>query len=248
MKNVPNDQELYRRVIAEAKKKCDVYPSAYANGWVVQEYKRRGGTYRLEKAEGGLKEWFKEKWVDISRPKEGGGFEPCGRPDADKGRYPKCVPESVASKMTPEEIESAIRRKRRAESTQDRDDKKPINVSTFKKEAEKAKSFASRSEAGRYAASMRWQNARGGAGAGGNSGATTGVSIGGSEYQIGLENPLVDNVSGATQYAITSPKGKTGMLQVFPDGMPRVIGLPSMRLSTVKLIEALRGKVPGIVE
>ena len=74
------------------------------------------------------------------------------------------------------------------------------------------------------------------------------MSIGGLEYQIGLENPLVDNLSGATQYAITSPKGKTGMLQVFPDGMPRVIGLPSMRLSTVKLIEALRGKVPGIVE
>ena len=85
MKNVPTDQELYRRVIAEAKKKFDVYPSAYANGWVVQEYKRRGGTYRVEKADGGLKEWFKEKWVDISRPKEGGGFEPCGRPDADKG-------------------------------------------------------------------------------------------------------------------------------------------------------------------
>jgi hypothetical protein len=32
-------------VIAEAKKKFKVYPSAYANGWVVQEYKRRGGKY-----------------------------------------------------------------------------------------------------------------------------------------------------------------------------------------------------------
>jgi hypothetical protein len=50
-KNVPNNQELYDRVIAEAKKKFDVYPSAYANGWVVQEYKRRGGTYRVEKAQ-----------------------------------------------------------------------------------------------------------------------------------------------------------------------------------------------------
>lgn len=28
---------------------------------------------------GGLDKWFKEKWVDISRPKKGGGFEPCGR-------------------------------------------------------------------------------------------------------------------------------------------------------------------------
>ena len=26
-------------------------PSAYANGWVVQEYKRRGGTYKVNKSE-----------------------------------------------------------------------------------------------------------------------------------------------------------------------------------------------------
>jgi hypothetical protein len=44
-KGKPADKELYARVIAEAKKKFKVYPSAYANGWVVQEYKRRGGKY-----------------------------------------------------------------------------------------------------------------------------------------------------------------------------------------------------------
>lgn len=44
-KGKPADKELYARVIAAAKKKFAVYPSAYANGWVVQEYKRRGGTY-----------------------------------------------------------------------------------------------------------------------------------------------------------------------------------------------------------
>jgi hypothetical protein len=151
-KNVPNDQELYDRVIAEAKKKFDVYPSAYANGWVVQEYKRRGGTYRVEKEKGGLSQWFDEKWVDISRPKEGGGFEPCGRADAGKGKYPKCVPESVAMKMTPEEIKSAIRRKRLAESTQERDGQKPINVSTFK-DTEKAQDVDS--DMSHYAAILR---------------------------------------------------------------------------------------------
>lgn len=83
-----------------------------------------------------LTEWFKEKWVDISRPKPGGGFEECGRGDADKGKYPKCVPASKASKMSQEEIDSAVRRKRRAESTTDRVDKKPIYVSTDKKELE----------------------------------------------------------------------------------------------------------------
>ena len=27
--------------------------------------------------QGGLKKWFGEKWVDISRPKKGGGYAPC---------------------------------------------------------------------------------------------------------------------------------------------------------------------------
>lgn len=82
-----------------------------------------------------LKQWFKEKWVDISRPKKGGGYESCGRAKAGEGKYPKCVPESKAKKMSAEEIASAVSRKRRAESTQVREDKKPINVSTEKKDA-----------------------------------------------------------------------------------------------------------------
>jgi len=42
--NVANPS-LYRKAKAKAKAKFDVYPSAYANGWMVQEYKRMGGTY-----------------------------------------------------------------------------------------------------------------------------------------------------------------------------------------------------------
>ena len=41
----PKNKALYARVKAEAKKKFDVYPSAYANAWLVREYKKRGGTY-----------------------------------------------------------------------------------------------------------------------------------------------------------------------------------------------------------
>jgi len=81
-----------------------------------------------------LDTWFRERWVDISRPKPGGGFEPCGRSDASTGKYPKCVPASRAARMTPEQIRSAVQRKRRAESTQTREDKKPIYVSTEKRE------------------------------------------------------------------------------------------------------------------
>ena len=45
-KNVPTNPELYSRVKSEAKKKFDVYPSAYANAWLVKTYKKRGGGYR----------------------------------------------------------------------------------------------------------------------------------------------------------------------------------------------------------
>lgn len=94
-------------------------------------------------AKGGLSRWFDEKWVDLSRPKEGGGFEPCGRPDAKEGKYPKCVPAARAARMSPEEIASAIRRKRRAESTERREGQKPINVPTLKKADSKKRGISS---------------------------------------------------------------------------------------------------------
>ena len=42
----PTNPALYARVKAEAKRKFDVYPSAYANAWLVRTYKKRGGTVR----------------------------------------------------------------------------------------------------------------------------------------------------------------------------------------------------------
>ena len=44
-KNVANPK-LYAKAKAKAKNKFDVYPSAYANGYMVQEYKRMGGKYK----------------------------------------------------------------------------------------------------------------------------------------------------------------------------------------------------------
>ena len=41
----PTNPSLYSRVKAEAKRKFDVYPSAYANAWLVKTYKKRGGGY-----------------------------------------------------------------------------------------------------------------------------------------------------------------------------------------------------------
>lgn len=75
----------------------------------------------------GLAKWFKENWVDLSRPKKGGGFEPCGRKKASSKKYPKCVPAAKAARMTPAQRKSAIRRKRAAGNPGG----KPRNVSTF---------------------------------------------------------------------------------------------------------------------
>ena len=41
----PKNKALYAKVKAEAKRKFKVYPSAYANAWLVRTYKKRGGTY-----------------------------------------------------------------------------------------------------------------------------------------------------------------------------------------------------------
>ena len=42
----PTTPSLYARVKAEAKRKFKVYPSAYANAWLVRTYKKRGGGYK----------------------------------------------------------------------------------------------------------------------------------------------------------------------------------------------------------
>lgn len=123
---------LYTR--GDAKSMGEAKRKATIQGIATGEYKQKSDfdEQELEKLFKSLKEWFSERWVDISRPKPGGGFEPCGRSDASSGKYPKCVPASRAARMSPEEIASAVRRKRRAESTQQRDGKKPIYVTTEK--------------------------------------------------------------------------------------------------------------------
>ena len=45
-RNLPTNKKLYARVKAATKRKFAVYPSAYANAWLVREYKKRGGRYR----------------------------------------------------------------------------------------------------------------------------------------------------------------------------------------------------------
>ena len=75
-----------------------------------------------------LTKWFGENWVDISRPKKGGGFEKCGRNKSGSKKYPKCVPAAKAARMTKTQIESAVRRKRAKKQGVGG---KPTNVKTF---------------------------------------------------------------------------------------------------------------------
>jgi hypothetical protein len=56
----------------------------------------------------------KGPWVDICR-KVNGKHPPCGRSDADKGKYPKCRAAGVAGKMSDSSKKAACQQKRKAE-------------------------------------------------------------------------------------------------------------------------------------
>jgi hypothetical protein len=45
-KNKPTSPDKWQNCISQAKAKFDVYPSAYANGWAAQCYKRKGGKWK----------------------------------------------------------------------------------------------------------------------------------------------------------------------------------------------------------
>ena len=84
-------------------------------------------------AEGGLRKWVSEKWVDIGAPKKDGKYQPCGRSKGSKRKYPKCVPLAKATRMTKGQKASAVKRKRAAGNR-----RKPTNVATFTKRTKKS--------------------------------------------------------------------------------------------------------------
>jgi hypothetical protein len=47
-KNVPTNPSKWQYYVSQAKKKFDVYPSAYANGWASKQYKAAGGGWKTE--------------------------------------------------------------------------------------------------------------------------------------------------------------------------------------------------------
>ena len=109
---IPVNKSLYSKVKAEAKRRFKVWPSAYGSGWLVREYKKRGGKYRgssskkskskksyQQRSKGkGLTRWFDEKWINICKlPKK----VACGRSKSSKKNYPYCRPSKRINSKTP---------------------------------------------------------------------------------------------------------------------------------------------------
>ena len=104
----PLNMTLYNNIKSQAKLKFKVWPSAYASGWLVKEYKRKGGKYegkKPTKLDDGLTRWFEEKWINVCKlPRK----VPCGRPTTDlstwKSNYPYCRPDKRVTKKSPKTV------------------------------------------------------------------------------------------------------------------------------------------------
>ena len=80
--------------------------------------------------EADLRDWFKkERWVDLRRPKKGGGYEPCGRGDTSKGKKPVCTPANKAKNLSKKERSQRLKQKSQKEK-EPNPDKKP-NVTKY---------------------------------------------------------------------------------------------------------------------
>ena len=82
-KNVPTDKSKWAYYKSQAKKKFDVYPSAYANAWAAKKYKAAGGGWRKTKGES-IEEARGTCWV---------GYQQKGMKKKGDKMVPNCVKE-----------------------------------------------------------------------------------------------------------------------------------------------------------
>jgi hypothetical protein len=45
----PTNPKLWTQAKAQAKRRFDVWPSAYASGWAAGYYKRKGGKWKMDR-------------------------------------------------------------------------------------------------------------------------------------------------------------------------------------------------------
>jgi len=122
------DKALHSRAVSAAKAKFKVWPSAYASGYVVQQYKQMykkkhgslSGAFKNDEGEvhaDDLEQWFKEKWVRIGA--NGEILGPCGGRGEKEGK-PKCLPQAKAQSLSKEERQTIVARKRKADPDPER--------------------------------------------------------------------------------------------------------------------------------
>ena len=132
------DKALHARAVASAKRKFKVWPSAYASGYVVQQYKRlykkkhgsMSGAFRGDN----LGKWFNENWVRITS--SGNIAGPCGGRSSKEGK-PKCLPKAKAQSLTTEQRKRLVARKRAADPNPDRRGKAIMTSSKTQNDATK---------------------------------------------------------------------------------------------------------------
>jgi len=132
------DKALHARAVAAAKRKFRVWPSAYASGYVVQQYKRlykekhgsMSGAFRGDD----LGKWFNQKWVRITSTGKIAG--PCGGRSSKEGK-PKCLPKAKAQALSTAERKQIVARKRSQDPNPNRKGKAIMTSSKTQSDAYK---------------------------------------------------------------------------------------------------------------
>lgn len=98
----PADPVEYAKAVALVKGRVARWPSAYASGMVVVEYKRAMAakglpayTEDVKRRSTRLLRWFREEWIDVRTG------QPCGAAPGKGAYYPLCRPSKRVSKATP---------------------------------------------------------------------------------------------------------------------------------------------------
>ena len=133
MSAIPTNKKLYDSIVTKVKSQVARWPSAYASGMVVSEYKKamkKLGKEPYKDVDKSLAKtpakllikplarWYKEKWIDIKTGKE------CGKVRTDE-YYPTCRPSIRVTKGTPttanelsqKQKSSMIKQKQKAKKT-----------------------------------------------------------------------------------------------------------------------------------
>ena len=113
-KNKPTNPSLWSSCIAQAKKKFDVYPSAYANAWASKCYKGKGGGWRVEDSvehDCGCVDEKTAAWTRKAGKNPEGGLNAKGRASYERENPGSDLKPPVSASQAKKSPKSAARRK-----------------------------------------------------------------------------------------------------------------------------------------